>query len=261
MHCFLRDLGRALARESRSCLHAQVAAIVHRISSGLIGFSSIVLLIAASPGRALAQVDLVLNVTDTPDPVPRTGQVTYGIVIANNGLTTATGVSYAMSVPLNTSYAGFTAGTGAACTGMTVGQAGPGTVTCTHASLGFNTSGSFTILLRLAVQGTTIVASTVTSIEPDADGSNNSVSSTTTVVAGADFSVTLSSPATLPSGSTFTFALSVANAGPDPASAMRVQFPVPTGFTQLGGLPAGCSSSAGTITCNVAGPAGVGVTS
>ena len=57
---------------------------------------------AASPSLASAQVDLVLNVTDTPDPTPATGTVSYAVAIVNNGLTTATGVSYSMNVPLNT---------------------------------------------------------------------------------------------------------------------------------------------------------------
>ena len=84
---------------------------------------------AATPHQAAAQVDLVLNVTDTPDPVPATGTVTYAVVISNNGLTTASGVTYTMNVPSNTSYAGFTAGTGASCTGMAVSASGPGTIT------------------------------------------------------------------------------------------------------------------------------------
>lgn len=230
-----------------------------RTRTGLTLLSS-ALLLAAAPRAALAQVDLVLNVTDTPDPVPATGLVTYGVVIANNGLTTATGVTYTMTVPANTSYQGFTAGTGGSCSGMTVGQAGPGTVTCTHPAIAFNTSGNFNVLLRLNAQGITTVASTVSSTQPDAVGADNSVSNQTTVNAGADFSVTLTAPASLASGSTFNFGLSVTNAGPDAATSLDVQFPLPSGFTQNGSLPAGCSVSSGTITCSVAGPIASGGT-
>lgn len=216
------------------------------------------LLSASIPTIARAQVDLVLNVTDTPDPLPRTGLESYGVVIANNGLTTATGITYTMSVPSNTTYQGFTVGTGASCSGMSIGQAGPGTVTCTHPSLAFNASGSFVVRLRLNAQGTTTVASSVTSTEADADVSNNDVSSTTTVTAGADYSATLTAPASLASGSSFSYVLGVTNAGPDPASLLRVQFTLPAGFTQSGGLPAGCSLSAGVVTCDVSGPVASG---
>jgi len=220
------------------------------------------LLALAVPSAAFAQpqVDLVLNVTDTPDPVPATGLVTYAVVIANNGLLNATGVTYTMSVPVNTTYQGFTIGGGASCSGMTIGQVGPGTVTCTFPSIAFNTSGTFDVLLRLNSQGTTTVSSTTASAQVDANAADNTVSNTTTVVAGANFSVTLSAPASLASGSTFNYSVSVSNAGPDAATSLRVQFPLPTGFTQSGALPGSCSLSAGTVTCDIAGPIAAGAT-
>lgn len=210
---------------------------------------------AFAPSTLSAQVDLVLNVTDAPDPVPRTGVVTYSVIIENNGLTTATGVSYQMQVPAGTRYDGFTAGTGASCSGLTIGQAGPGVLTCTHPSLAFAASGAFTVRLRLDQQGSTDVTSTVTSTQPDADPPNNTVVSQTTVVAGADVAMQLSATsATVASGSTVGFTLGINNLGPDAASALRVQFPVPSGFIVLGALPAGCVNGGGTITCDVSGP-------
>ena len=243
------DYSRSALARAHS-LRAGVGAALRGLGL-LIGLGAVM---AASPSQALAQVDLVLNVTDTPDPVPATGTVTYAVAIVNNGLTTATGVSYTMNVPVNTTYAGFTAGTGASCAGMAVNANGPGTVTCTHPSLAFNASANFTLRLRLNVTGTTNVTSSVTSTQPDADTNDNTVTSATTVTNGADFSVTLSAPGTLASGSQFNYTLSVANAGPSAASAMQIQFTLPTGFTQSGSLPGGCSLSAGTVTCLVAGP-------
>ncbi len=219
-----------------------------RVLSSVTG--ALVLIAAA----AVPQVDLVLNVTDAPDPIPRTGLLTYSVNIANNGVTTATGVSYLMDVPVSSNYAGYTTGTGAVCSGMTVGQAGPAKVTCTHPELASTATASFTIALRPQVQGTTVVASSVTSIDPDVDEDNNSVSNTTTVQAGADFGIVLSGPATLPSGSNFNYSLAINNIGPDPASSLRITFPLPTGFTQSGAVPAGCSVASNTLTCNIAGP-------
>ena len=231
-----------------------------RAASRLTGGVAVAALLAAAPSQAAAQVDLVLNVTDTPDPVPATGTVTYAVRVNNVGASLATGVSYVMTVPSGAVYRGFSAGSGASCSGMAVNAAGPGTVTCSHPSIAAADSGTFSLQLRLNTQGSTVVPSTVSSAQVDADTDDNSVSNQTTVSSGADFGVTLTAPATLASGTTFSYALAVTNAGPDPASLVRIAFPVPAGFTQSGGLPSGCSLSAGTITCNVSGPIASGAT-
>jgi uncharacterized repeat protein (TIGR01451 family) len=232
----------------------------HRLIRGLLTILGAGLLAAASPAQAAAQVDLVLNVTDTPDPVPATGTVSYAVVIANNGLTTATGVTYTMQVPSSATYRGFTVGTGASCSGMAINANGPGTITCTLPAIASSPDASFAISLRLNAQGSISVPSSVTSTQPDEDTADNSVTSQTTVTNGADVTVTLSAPATLPSGSATGFTLALSNAGPDPATALRVQFPIPTGFRQSGALPSGCSIGGGVLTCNVAGPVASGAT-
>jgi uncharacterized repeat protein (TIGR01451 family) len=227
-----------------------------RATRATIGAITIGLLSLAATPRAAhtQQTDLVLNVTTAPLSVPATGLVTYSVTVNNNSITTATGVVYTMTVPVGASYNTFTVGGGASCSGMTGGQAGPGTVTCTLPNLIGGATVAFTVKLRLNVAGTTNVPQSVSSTTTDGDLSNNSVTSATTVVTGADFSVTLTAPATLPSGSTFNYGLTVNNAGPDPATALQGQFPVPTGFTPSGSFPSGCVNSAGTIRCTIAGP-------
>jgi hypothetical protein len=106
---------------------------------------AIALLAAALPSRVAAQVDLVLNVTDTPDPSPATGIVAYNVTLSNNGVTTASGVTYTMNVPALQRYQGVSTVPGVSCSGMTVGQVGPGVVTCTHPNLAFAASGSFVV--------------------------------------------------------------------------------------------------------------------
>jgi uncharacterized repeat protein (TIGR01451 family) len=214
------------------------------------------------PTHVAAQVDLVLNVTDTPDPIPRTGAITYRVIIENNGITTATGVSYALTVPANMRYDGFTPGRGQSCTGMTVNQAGPGVVTCTNPNLAFTQADTFTVRLRPQVTGTAVVNSEVSSTEPDADPSNNDIENTTTVTTGADVRMTLTAPATLASGSLFAWTLRVINDGPDAATNQRVTIPLPSGIT-LGTLPAGCSfagAPTNQIRCDVNGPIASGTT-
>ena len=218
-------------------------------------------LVAAAPATATAQnPDLVLNVTNSPDPVPATGIETYTIVVTNNSLTAATGNSYTMTVPATASYAGFTAGGGASCSGMTVGQAGPGTVTCSFPDLAFSATVTWTVKLRLNSAGTTNITQSVSSALVDATPADNTVITPTTVTNGADLVATLAGAATAAAGSTYSYTLSVKNQGPDPATYVRVQLPIPTGFAQQGSLPAGCSSAAGTITCDIAGSIASGAT-
>jgi len=249
-------ISRALrAIVSRTVRAVAVAAAGAHDRTRRFGFIAATLALGAvTPLTASAQVDLVLNVTDSPDPVPRTGLVTYGVVISNNGLTTATGVTFTMNVPANATYGGFTVGNGAACSGMAVNQAGPGIIDCTAANVTFSTTATFSVLLRLNAIGVTSVTSSTASSAGDVDLGDNEVTNSTTAAAGADFSVSLRAPATNFSGTTFNYALTVRNAGPDAASALRVQFPIPTGFAQQGALPSGCSAAANIITCNVAGP-------
>ena len=222
-----------------------VARILSPLVIGLAAF-------AAIPASASAQVDLVLNLADAPDPVPAGGLITYSANVSNDEALTATGVEFTITVPANASYEGF-AGAGVSCFGMGLGQAGPGTVTCNLPDLAFLASVAFTVDLGTTLQGSVDITANVTSNEPDQTAANNTVPEQTTVVAGADVALVLSAPATVPSGSMAFYDILLTNAGPDAASSLEVQFPVPTGFVLTGGLPAGCSLAAGTITCTVAG--------
>jgi uncharacterized repeat protein (TIGR01451 family) len=233
---------------------------VRRLARGLMTVAGVLGLIAAAPSKLAAQVDLALNVTDSPDPVLATGTVTYAVAIANGGVTTATGVTYTMNVPASATYLGFTAGTGASCTGMAINANGPGTVTCTHPAIAPSPDASFTIQLRLNVQGTVSVSSSVTSTQTDTDSADNSVTSLTTVNRSADVTVALSAPTTVTSGAAMNYSLSVSNAGPDAASALRVSLPLPAGFVQSGALPSGCGIASGTVTCDIAGSVASGAT-
>lgn len=207
------------------------------------------------PAVAMAGVDLVVNHTDSPDPVAAGGVVTYTVRVTNDSFTTdATGVNTTHSVPAGVTYQGF-AGAGVSCSGLSVGAAGPGTLSCTLPNLAANGGQViFTIQLKTAGQGMITLGAMAASIEPDDQPANNTAPQTTTVNAGADL-LMLKTPASASaaSGSSFSWALSITNNGPDAASNLVVQDPVPTGFS-VTSIPAGCTNSAGTITCNIAGP-------
>lgn len=212
------------------------------------------------PVMAFAGVDLVLNNADSPDPVPAGGVVTYTMRISNNGDTAATGVSSVHAVPADTEYLGFT-GAGVNCAGMAPNAPGPGVVTCTHPTLASLEDGvNFTIQLRTTAQGSIIFGATTSSTEPDDEATNNTADETTTVGTGANVSIS-KTPANgnVPAGSVFSWTLSASNTGPDAATHLRVEDPVPTGFT-VTTLPAGCSNVANVIRCDIAGPIASGAT-
>lgn len=214
------------------------------------------------PTLAFAGVDLVVNHTDSSDPIPAGGVVTYTVRVTNNSFATAaTGVATSYNVPAAVTYQGFT-GVGVSCTGMSIGASGPGTLNCTLPNLPANGGESiFTVQLKTSAQGTITTSATATSNEPDDQPlDNTNITQDTTVNAGVDL-VMGKTPAvaSAASGSSFSWALSVTNNGPDVATSLVVQDPVPAGFN-VTGLPAGCSNVASTITCNIAGPIASGGT-
>lgn len=205
------------------------------------------------PVVAFAAVDLVVNTSDAPDPVPAGGVVTYTVAVANNGDDPAANVVSVHSIPATTSYQGFS-GAGISCSGMAVNDPGPGVVTCTHPDLASNAESTLTMLLLTSAQGSIIFGATASFDGVDANAANNTDDEQTTVNTGANFAISKTPAAgSAAAGSAFSWTLTVNNAGPSPATNLRVQDPVPTGFS-VTGLPAGCSNNAGTIVCDIAGP-------
>ena len=219
-----------------------------------------VLLSSLFPSLAFAAVDLVINTSDTPDPAPAGAVITYNMVIENNGETTATGVVSTHTIPAGATYLGFT-GSGVTCT--LPPSSGP--IVCNHPNLEGNPPNpagvsTFSIQLRSSVQNAVsfILGATVVSTQLDGDSGNNTDNEQTTVNNGANFSITKTpDTASAASGSSFSWAMSVGNAGPNPATNLRVQDPLPTGFN-VTSLPAGCVNNAGTVICDISGPIAVG---
>lgn len=219
---------------------------------------SSVFLMALLPGLAMAGVELVVNNSDTPDPVAAGGVVTYNVRVNNDTTTntTATGVQTVHAVSSGSIYQGAQniAGGAVVCTGMTVGQTGPGVVTCTLPNLMANAEVEFSIKLKSISAGSISLGVTASSDQPDDDNANNTANESTTVNSGANVAIGLTpASSTVPSGSSVSLSMAVSNAGPDAATNLVVSMPVPTGFS-VTSVPAGCFNSAGVITCNVAGP-------
>lgn len=60
-------------------------------------------MLAAAPAQAAVDV-LISNLSDTPDPAPRGGDVIYTIVVANNGNDLASNVTVTVPLPATTTY-------------------------------------------------------------------------------------------------------------------------------------------------------------
>jgi uncharacterized repeat protein (TIGR01451 family) len=107
-----------------------------------------------------------------------------------------------------------------------------------------------------AATGATLSATaTVSSSSADTNGTNNSLSQTTTIDDGADLVLTKSgSPATVVAGGDVTWSVGVTNQGPNASRLITVTDTLPTNMTYVSAVGAGwsCTESAGTVTCATA---------
>ncbi|MGA0612415.1 SdrD B-like domain-containing protein [Caldimonas sp. KR1-144] len=199
-------------------------------------------LLLAFAGAAHAQL-VVTGIPDNPDPVPAGGTVTYTVGIGDALGVARSNVTLNFAIPAAGLYAGTgTLPGGVSCAGMSIGQAGPGTVTCT----GINVPALDTVQVPLRVR--TQAAGTIT-VTASLDG-GASQSETTTVNTGADLQLAINAPASAAAGSTQSVVLTVANAGPNASPSSTLTYNVPPGFT-LSGTPGGCSLAGNTLSCSL----------
>lgn len=197
---------------------------------------------------AAANVDLVLNLTDNPDPVAQFSAVSYSLTVTNARSSQATGVVLTTNLP-----AGFTFQS-ASITRGSCSQAS-GIVTCNIGVIDFNETITATINMLSGPPGVYNGSATVTLTEADFDSSNNSDTETTTVRIGSDLSVSLSDgPDPVPLGGTLTYTAAVANSAssaPDAAVVLTVTLPSGTVFVSAVPGQGSCSQAGNVVTCNL----------
>lgn len=108
--------------------------------------------------------DLSIDLSDSPDPVPFKGQVTYTIDVANAGPATATGVT----VLISGKRLKFVSAEGATCT-----REGPD-VRCDLGSIESGASEQFTVVFEVRGRPSVSATSTVSANETDPDPADNS---------------------------------------------------------------------------------------
>lgn len=208
---------------------------------------------------AFAAVDVLISTfTDSPDPAPRGGIITYTITISNNGSDPASNVTATIPLPLTTTYEGATiAGGTCPATGTVI--AGSNIVCNLTGNLAGGASRTFTIeIATTAATGSTInLSATAGTSSPESNTGNNTETQNTTINNGADLRIdsVSGSPDPVLGGGNITWAISGSNQGPNNATNSSISVTLPASLTFQSGSGGGysCSAAGQVVTCT--GPA------
>jgi uncharacterized repeat protein (TIGR01451 family) len=122
--------------------------------------------------------DLAITKSDSPDPVRGGQNLTYTIVVTNNGPSTATGVTMDDQLPKNAGFA-----SAATTKGSCTAKPSRSMVTCALGDMAAGTSAIVTIVVKSPTKGTiTNKASVTATSPPDPNTGNNTATATTTVL-------------------------------------------------------------------------------
>jgi len=203
------------------------------------------------------------QVTDPSGDIYRGAEVTFEVDVDNNDLTSVSDAELTINVP-NTMVV--TSGNlPASCSAS--GFTAPQTLTCSLPTLtrdASNPDHTFTFIATAQTADAQPGIATVSSpTNVDNNASNDSLSVTPTVSAGADIEFTLtSSTGSLPAGGQYSYFGDVTNNGPDSVDAAQVEFALPPsadfGFLSASGTNWTCVQSGGgsqTVTCDYSGAA------
>jgi uncharacterized repeat protein (TIGR01451 family) len=188
--------------------------------------------------------------TDSPDPVGAGGNITYTIVVTNNGSGAATSVLGSNVLPTNTTFVSLDVPTG--WTGGPNSQ-NPQQIQFGTQSLASGATATLMLVVHVdnATPGGTIITNTA-SVGAQTDPDQHSATTTTTVgavTANSDLGVTISdTPDPIVAGQNITYTIVVTNSGPDAAANALLNAAVPTNTTFVSfTAPAGWTPSAPAV--------------
>ena len=187
------------------------------------------------------EADLALTKADDPDPVIVGNMLTYTLTVTNFGPDDATGVTITDTLPTSTDFDSASPG----C------AENNGTVTCDIGGLANGAQATVDITVDTNTAGTITNTAVVAAIETDPDGSNNTVTETTTVDPLADLAVTKTeNQDPVAQGSNLTYTLNVTNSGPSSASGVTLTDDLPDEVIFVSTGP-GCTEAGGIVTCDI----------
>jgi len=130
----------------------------------------------AEPTLVRKEVDLAITKTDSNDPATAGGQLTYTLVVTNNGPSGATGVTVTDTLPAALSFVSGTSTSG------TVNHAG-GVVTAAVGNLAAGQTATITLVTQVDAQfsGTLTNEATVAGNEPETNSNNNTAMEPTVI--------------------------------------------------------------------------------
>jgi uncharacterized repeat protein (TIGR01451 family) len=209
-----------------------------------------------SPTSATVTTSADLAVTKTgPTTAVQNQDVSYTIIVTNNGPSDAQTVTLSDPLPATTTFVSNTQNSGPAFTCLTPAVGSGGTVSCSIATLNAGASATFTLVIHTTIStpaGLMNNTATVGSATSDPNGGNNT-STAATGVSLVDLSIT-KTPQQPPYGTglPLTWTSVVTNTSGTPATTVSVTDVLPAGTTFTGSTPAGACTGTTTITCTAA---------
>ena len=131
--------------------------------------------------------DLSLTASGAPAPVAVGSQITYSLIVTNNGPADATGVVARTTLPASVTFVSASAAQGS-CSGPAAGSTG--TVTCDLGSIVNGAQTALAIVVTPTADGPLAVLLSVSGGEPDTDSTNNSASVNVTVLGPVVINIT-----------------------------------------------------------------------
>jgi len=213
--------------------------------------------VATDVASVISSADMSVTDSGSPNPVATNGNVTYTQVVTNSGPSAADNATLVAPVPNSTTFVSMTAPAGWTC--FTPGTGGTGNVVCTNSNMPGSSSGTFTLVVKVATgttNGTVITDSvTVNSSVSDPVSSNNTATTTTIVgTSGPNLSVTnVASPNPVQANTNITYTQVVTNTGSSaitngtfteatPANTTFVSITPPAGWTCTGFPASPCTN-------------------
>lgn len=142
------------------------------------------------PPAPAPRIDLAVTKSDSPDPLTVGGNLTYTMVVTNNGPSVATGVQAADPLPATTTFVSV-ATTKGACTGGAI-------ISCSLGTMAVGESITITLVVKSTATGILTNTVTVVGNESETNTANNTATAPTVVNAPPTIPPTPKPPPTIP---------------------------------------------------------------